>query len=332
MLNVVEILQGTCHMLHHRGSFIRITALTALFVVTILGGASRTSAQSSPAAEDDGLEELDVRGVLCIDAACSEYGDVIVPFTVNAVEATSGELLGTCTVDVGNQDPLCTLSYDADVDHTFTWNDADVPDGYTAFGSPIEETGPTGDPVLTFAFAPDGTPTNINTIVVRAALCTDESCAEYAEFLSDFRITALEVQSDDAIDSCVTDGGSQYQGCTLEIPADLTYVLIWNEDAIPEGYTATGPRIDDQGPGPSVQTLTFAPSVNTEATPVASPAPSEGDTDDESVIVGLPSTGSGEAVLSVRSLIGLPGILVALSGGLVAGGVAARPPARRKRS
>lgn len=306
-------------MIHRPRPVPRLAAIIAFALMTILAaaGPSTTMAQESSALQEE-ADVTYVRGALCADAACSEYADFIAPFTINAIDETAGELLDSCTFDVGLQDPYCGIEFDSSIPHVFTWDDTEVPEGYTYIGERIEETGPdpNGVPVTTFAFVPDGDepPAEPDTTWVRAALCTDETCDEYAELLDGFEITAVDVFSDEALDSCLTDTASQFQGCTLELPGDPTYHLTWNEADVPEGYVSEGgPVIDDQGPGPDVSTLRFIPE----------------DADDDAPITGLPETGGGPVVSRVSSDTAFAALAL-FSGASVAGAIRVVAHGRRR--
>ncbi|HYI25571.1 MAG TPA: hypothetical protein VD767_09195 [Thermomicrobiales bacterium] len=103
-------------------------------------------------------------------------------------------------------------------------------------------------PALAGDEAPAGTP-EIETeqIKVAAVLCNDWSCFDFGDRIDDFTITAIDMESDEVLDSCVTDTATETAGCLLEVPSGSMWTLTFDDAQTPDGYIYHGSVIAVSG-------------------------------------------------------------------------------------
>jgi hypothetical protein len=95
---------------------------------------------------------------------------------------------------------------------------------------------------------PPATPQpEVEQIKVAAVLCNDWSCFEFGDRLNGFTITAIDLDSQAVLDSCVTDTSSEFEGCVLEVPFGATWGLTFDDAQTPEGYIYHGSVIAVSG-------------------------------------------------------------------------------------
>ena len=134
--------------------------------VTVDGQVSPLYSLAYTPIDFQGPPSIDVRAALCTDASCDEYDEFLEGFTISTADPDSGELVTDCTTgsQAGADDFRCTLGISAKSPLDITWDDAQVPEGYTWFGQLITvEDGPEGS-VTTIAFVPDDAATATATV------------------------------------------------------------------------------------------------------------------------------------------------------------------------
>jgi hypothetical protein len=95
---------------------------------------------------------------------------------------------------------------------------------------------------------PPATPQpEVEQIKVAAVLCNDWSCFEFGDRLNGFTITAIDLDSQAVLDSCVTDTSSEFEGCLLEVPFGAKWGLTFDDAQTPEGYIYHGSVIAVSG-------------------------------------------------------------------------------------
>jgi hypothetical protein len=242
----------------------RLFALRALFIVAVLivTGIQAASAQdlATPEAIAQEPTQTVVSAVLCDDATCETFGDRLIGFEITAVNAIGGEVLDSCVVaGEGAQIQGCTLELTGDPTYVLTWDESQVPEGYLPFDYPILVEGGPGPDITYLGFYPADAPEPVNA-VVRAALCTDATCTEYAEFLDAFEISALDPDTGEVLDTCATaylQQADDYR-CTLDVPATNVFELAWDESQVPAGYLPFETPIGSE-PGAAI-TIAFIPA------------------------------------------------------------------------
>lgn len=75
---------------------------------------------------------------------------------------------------------------------------------------------------------------------VAAILCTDRDCLDFGDRIIGFTITAVDLNTAEVIDSCVTDAATEYEGCLVSIPVEAQWTLTWDESQVPAGYEYRG--------------------------------------------------------------------------------------------
>lgn len=309
-------------MIHLSARLSRIIALVAFLLTATVAGTASVAAQETT--------DIPVNAILCVDEGCTEFGDAVPNFTIIALDSTSSEELDRCVTDgAGN---ACTLVVPAGSDVSFDWVPEEVPAGYL-FGDIVPNDG-----VTSILFVPTAEPTeepvDTEDVLVNAALCTDPGCTDFSDTLVGFTIYALDNNTGDPIDSCVTDAGSQGNICVLEVPVGSDIAFDWNPDEVPAGYLFRDVIVSDGEMGPIVNTLAFSqaeePTEEPTETPTETPteAPTEEPTETPGVtptatatgtpqVEVLPSTGSGDSS-NVTGLAVLATGLLAAAGLMVA--------------
>jgi hypothetical protein len=87
----------------------------------------------------------------------------------------------------------------------------------------------------------------VEQLKVGALLCQDWSCLEFGDRLDGFTIYAVDLDSGEVLDSCVTDVASEFEGCWLEVPSGARWTLDFDEAQTPEGYIYHGSIIGIEG-------------------------------------------------------------------------------------
>ncbi len=307
----------------------RIIALVAFLLTATVAGTTSVAAQE--------FDEITVNAILCSDDTCAEPGDTVPGFTIVALSNDTSEELDSCVT--GGADNTCTLAVPAGADVSFDWIPAEVPDGYI-----FRDIAITGEGVTSLLFVPTAEPTEppveTEDVLVNAALCTDPGCLEFSDTLVGFTIYALDNNTGDPLDSCVTDEGSQGNVCVLEVPVGSDIAFDWIPEEVPAGYLFRDVIVSDGEMGPIVNTLAFSQAeepteepteIPTEVpteTPTEEPtdAPTEEPTETPAVtptatgtpqVKVLPSTGSGDSS-NVTGLAILATGLIAAAGLMVA--------------
>ncbi len=266
-----------------------------------------------PAAVDPSTTIL-ANAALCTDASCAEFQTTLTDFEIEVFNADTNDFLDSCITPDGSQSGACELEVPANVtNYAFDWRPDQVPVGYT-FHSVIVSDGTMGPVTHTLAFAPE-TPDTAS-VPVNALLCDDATCTDGAgDWIPDFEISAYQDGTDLFLDSCLTDEGSQFGGCVLEIPADSPdFYFDWDPAQVPAGYEFYDILVSDGEMGPVVHTLAFVPAGTTPTETPATTTPAPTATATSTAISGLPATGttgSGES--------GSTGLLLLASGVLLAG-------------
>jgi hypothetical protein len=120
---------------------------------------------------------------------------------------------------------------------------------------------------------------------VAALLCTDRSCLEFGPRIPDFTINVVDINTDEVIDSCVTDASTEYEGCLVTIPVDAQWTLGWDEAQVPEGYEYRGSLMGVSGG--AFGSITYLGFI-----PLEEPPQDDGDDDPAPPVSDLPSTGT----------------------------------------
>ena len=82
---------------------------------------------------------------------------------------------------------------------------------------------------------------------VGALLCEDWSCLEFGDRLDGFTIEAVDRDTGEVLDTCVTNTASEFEGCLLEVPTGTQWTLRYDEAQTPEGYAHHGSVIGVEG-------------------------------------------------------------------------------------
>ena len=286
----------------------RITRLLTVVFFTLIAGFSgagaftataQDTATPEPAVEPD-IGQINVGALLCLDLDCMEFGDRLPGFEISVVNLETGEVLDTCVTQADTQMQTCVLEFPVDIPWEFAWDESQTPDGYRPYrySHIVVEGGPIS-PVYYIPFVPIDAE-GPNDIVVQAALCTDASCDEYAEFLDGFVIRAVDSESGVTVSECTT--GNAEQGlehqCILGMPAKGTVDIEWDAAQVPDGYEWFGSLINvADGPDGTSTTIAFVPiESGATVTPTTTPE----------TVTSLPTTGNGdEAATSSPRPLGL---------------------------
>jgi hypothetical protein len=279
--------------------FIRRSARLVAFVLIALFAASSNAgvftASAQGATPDPAISRITVAAVLCTDASCIDFGDRLHGVEITAVDRASGAALDSCLTDTQSQG--CELEMPANAAWDLTWTEDAIPAGWEPFGSIINvEDGPFGS-ITYIPFVPRDRE-EPGHIVVQAALCTDASCDEFAEYLEGFEIVAVAAGSGEELDSCVTGNPQQNldHRCILDVPANDEVEITWAAADVPDGHVPFGETIEVGEP--VTYTVAFVPEDDPE--PTNTPGS----------VTSLPETGSGEELDTTASR---PAELVALA-------------------
>lgn len=251
---------------------------------------------------------------LCTDASCATFETTLADKTISAFNQGDDTFLDSCVTPDATQNNSCELLIPGNIPDFYLSIPADeVPVGYT-FHSIIVSDGTMGPITHTLAYAPDTTETV--SVPVNALLCDDATCTDAAgDWIPDFEISAYEDGTDTLLDSCLTEVGSQFGGCVLEIPANSPdFYFDWDPAQVPDGYEFYDILVSDGEMGPVVHTLAFVPAGTTPTETPATTTPAPTATATSTAISGLPATGttgSGET--------GSTGMLLAAAGVLLGG-------------
>lgn len=292
-------------MYRRHAEFARYLVVTTLIAIAALVPAA-ASAQG-----DSDTTTLQVGAVLCQDADCIDHSNLYPGLTITASDSATGETLATCTTSAA-EPHTCLLEMPAGANWTLDWDQ--TPDGYAWRGDlyPVAD-GPFGSATLIPfvpaqatepTVAPD-TPIVIEEpghITVQAALCTDTSCAAFAELLDGFALSAIDPDTGEVFSSCTT--GNAQQGldhqCLLDVPHDGGFDLTWDDAQVPDGYQYFGEPIVTGTP--RVTTIAFVPASGQAAAPA------------ETHVTALPDTGAGP---DANAAIPWAAILLATAGALL---------------
>jgi hypothetical protein len=88
----------------------------------------------------------------------------------------------------------------------------------------------------------DATPVTPSTMdwPVNLVLCSDQSCTGDLVTVNLALISAVDNSTGETIDSCYTSHNSTPMGCTLKVPVDGDYHIVWDDSMIPAGYVVAG--------------------------------------------------------------------------------------------
>jgi hypothetical protein len=73
-------------------------------------------------------------------------------------------------------------------------------------------------------------------INIGALQCLDLDCMEFGDRIAGFEVSAVELESGDVLDTCVTGADTQMQTCVLEFPAGIPWEYAWDPAQTPDGY------------------------------------------------------------------------------------------------
>lgn len=101
-------------------------------------------------------------------------------------------------------------------------------------------------------------------ITAAALLCNDQDCLDFGDRIDGFTISAVDINSGEVLDTCVTEAATETQSCLLEVPASAQWSLTYDESQTPAGYTFHGVIAGDGGAHGPISYLAFAPDAAEE--------------------------------------------------------------------
>jgi hypothetical protein len=286
------------------------TAILA-FILFAVAGMSPAAAQGTPTSTPtveptlvptEVPEEITLGAVRCNDARCTDLGDVIGGMEMSVFDAGNDQFLDSCVTDATSG--TCVVSIPAGLTFAVRIDTSAIPDGYTHFQGGMFIV----DGVSYMGFVPVEDPHEMDTIKVRAVLCADDACDEIDSALIEFEIFAVDKDTGEVLNSCITGSSQQHADCLMDIPAGTHLLLQGDKEAVPDGYV----RVPGHGSGdgdPPLLTLFYAPEGEDSTTPTPTP---------KTPVSSLPGTGAGDdasgAEGSVLALGTLGVTLLAIAG------------------
>jgi hypothetical protein len=113
---------------------------------------------------------------------------------------------------------------------------------------------------------PAAAQSDTTSLTVGAILCQDADCFDHSTLVPGFTVTAVDSETGDALASCTTDAGEPHL-CTLQLPADASWTLTWDDSQVPAGYAWRGDLYSvADGPLGSATLIPFVPVQEPEPT------------------------------------------------------------------